>query len=153
MVGEGEQRHATEPEAGLSLGKEPELELAARQLWYQLVAGTHEGQRLFVLGVMLLGRALDPPWRYFTLVGLALTAFLPAIRMARDPHLQALRPQPISDLISYSSASGWLSDQTYAATVLACSSVMDEPPFGGIGTPLFDSPADTPSRICVTISS
>lgn len=38
----------------------------------------------FVLGVMLLGLygALDPPWRYFTLVGLALiatalTAFCP----------------------------------------------------------------------------
>ena len=38
----------------------------------------------FVLGVMLLGLygALDPPWRYFTLIGLALiatalTAFCP----------------------------------------------------------------------------
>jgi 3-hydroxyacyl-CoA dehydrogenase/enoyl-CoA hydratase/3-hydroxybutyryl-CoA epimerase len=47
---------------------------------------------------------------------------------------------------------GWLSDQTYAATDRTCSSLMVPPPRGGIGMPLLETSLLMPPRTWVTIS-
>ena len=47
----------------------------------------------------------------------------------------------------------WLSEYTYAATAFTSSSVICEPPLGGIGILLLDSSAVTPVVICLTMAS